>query len=145
MPDRSDNQLRLGKGSAFVISRLKYLRQEPDTWEADFFPMPCSESEHDRVRWGIALSYAHDYFLALRTVEELPSVNDLARLLADAVQQSLAEGMHRPPTPSLRARLEWAELLPHWKQIGLLVESPDGLIPFYRDGHQQGQTEQNVP
>ena len=36
MPRESD-KLKLGKGSAFVKSRLKYLRQEDDAWEADFF------------------------------------------------------------------------------------------------------------
>ena len=30
------HELKLGKGSAFVKTRLKRLRQEDETWEADF-------------------------------------------------------------------------------------------------------------
>ena len=41
MPEEPES-LKLGKGAAFVKSRLKYLRQEDDTWEADFFPIPGS-------------------------------------------------------------------------------------------------------
>ncbi len=32
--------LKLGKGSAFEKGRLKRLRQENETWEADFRAMP---------------------------------------------------------------------------------------------------------
>jgi hypothetical protein len=45
----SHGQLKLGKGAAFVKSRLRRFRQEADAWEADFFPVPCSASEHDSV------------------------------------------------------------------------------------------------
>jgi hypothetical protein len=40
------DKLKLGKGvSFFVKTQLRRLRQEDDTWEADFFPIPCSDSE----------------------------------------------------------------------------------------------------
>ena len=32
--------LKLGKGSAFVKSKLRYLPQTDDVWEVDFQPMP---------------------------------------------------------------------------------------------------------
>src|SRR5436305_9544996 len=82
MPDQND-KLKLGKGAAFVKSRLKYLPQEDDTWEADFFPIPCSGGRHDSVWMGLVLSHAHEYVLAQRMFDEPPTVNDLARLLAD--------------------------------------------------------------
>ena len=37
---REEEKLRLGKGAAFVKGRLKRLRQEEETWEADFQALP---------------------------------------------------------------------------------------------------------
>ena len=44
---REEEKLVLGKGAAFVKSRLKRLRQEDETWEADFqaLPKPITQSE----------------------------------------------------------------------------------------------------
>ncbi len=84
MPDRKDEKLKLGKGSAFVKSHLKVLPQEDDIWEADFFPVPPSEDWREFASMGLVLSQAHEYILAQRRCNEPPGVNDLARLLADA-------------------------------------------------------------
>ncbi len=125
-------ELKLGKGAAFVKSRLKRLRQEDDTWEADFFPIPCSDGQHDSVWMGMVLSHAHDYVLAQRNFDEPPTVNDLARLLAHAMQRPLAGPIHRPRCLYLRGRPEWAELLPHLKQIGIQVVSQEALPKWDR-------------
>jgi hypothetical protein len=132
MPDQRHDKLKLGKGVAFVKSRLKYLRQEYDTWEADFFPIPCAGGRQDSVWWGIVLSQGHDNVLAQRTVEEPPTVNDLARLLADAMQRPMSGPTHRPKVLYLRARPEWAELLPHLKQVGIQAVSQDELPKWDR-------------
>jgi hypothetical protein len=44
---RKKESLTHGKGSAFVKGRLKRLRQEDDTWEADFraLPKPMMQTE----------------------------------------------------------------------------------------------------
>jgi Domain of unknown function (DUF6930) len=153
-----DDKLKLGKGVAFVKSQLRHLRQEDDTWEADFFPIPCSGGEHDSVWMGMVLSQAHDYLLAQRTVEKPPSVNDLARLLADAMQRPLAGPIHRPRCLSMRARPEWAELVPHLKQIGVQVVS-QGTLPKWdrtfgdlyaqvqrvRSAHEAARTRRRLP
>ncbi len=142
MPQEPD-KLRLGKGVAFVKSRLKYLPQEDDTWEADFFPIPCSDGNRECVWMGMVLSHAHEYVLAQRTFEEPPTVNDLARLLADAMQRPMAERSHRPQTLYLRAKPEWVELLPHLKQIGIKVVSQDALPKWDQTfGDLQAQVEQ---
>jgi hypothetical protein len=132
MPDRKNEKLKLGKGAAFVKSRLKYLPQEEDTWEADFFPLPCSEGERECVWMGMVLSHAHEYVLTQRLFEEPPSVNDLARLLADAMQRPLSGRIHRPTALYLRAGPEWAELLPHLKQLGIETISQEGLPKWDR-------------
>jgi len=57
--------------------------------------------------------------LAQRMIEEPPTVNDLANLLAEAMRRPLVDFSHRPQCLYVRARPEWAELLPHLKQIGI--------------------------
>ena len=44
---REEEKLKLGKGAAFDKSRLKRLRQEDETWEADFqaLPKPVTQSQ----------------------------------------------------------------------------------------------------
>jgi hypothetical protein len=143
MADPSE-KLKLGKGASyFVKSRLKRLPQEGDTWEADFFPIPCSDSEQGGVWWGIVLSHDHDTVLAQRTVETPPTVNGLANLLAEAMRRPLADLPHRPRCLYLRARREWAELLPHLRQIGIEALSEDSLPKWDRAfGDLQAQVEQ---
>lgn len=127
-------RLRLGKGASFFVkTQLRRLRQEDETWEADFFAIPCSDSEHDSVWWGIVLSLTHDNVLAQSTVEEPPTVNDLAGLLAEAMRRPLFDFSHRPRILYLRTRPEWAELLPHLKQIGIEVVSQVGLPKWDRN------------
>ena len=127
MSQQSDN-LKLGKGASFFVkTQLRRLQQDDETWEADFFPIPASCSEHDGVWWGIVLSHSHENVLAQRTVEEPPTVNDLANLLAEAMRRPPAGLSHRPRCLYLRARPEWAELLPHLKQIGIEVLSQEAL------------------
>lgn len=123
--DRS--RLKLGKGAYFVKTRLRQLEQEDDTWEADFFPVPSSDARGGDMWLGLVLSHAHDNVLAHLAVREPPGVNDLARLLADAMRRPLTPSAHRPLILHLRNRAEWSELLPHLKQIGIEVAFRDVL------------------
>jgi hypothetical protein len=76
-----ESRLKPGKGASFFVkTQLRRLHQEDNTWKADFFPMPCSDSEHDSVGWGIVFRHFHDKAFAQHTVKKLP-LNDL---LADA-------------------------------------------------------------
>jgi hypothetical protein len=116
------HQLKLGKGVAFVKSQLRRLRQEDDAWEVDFQLMPS---------WGCwvgtVISQTDYYILADRHVDEPPTVNDLARLLADAMLRPFEMGPHRPSTIYVRNRPEWIELLPHLKQLGIKVDLQESL------------------
>ena len=93
------DKLKLGKGAAFVKSRLKYLRQQEDTWEADFFPIPCTGGKHDSVWMGLVLSHAHEYVLAQRNFEEPPTVNDEGRENVEAVVRLSPTHLSRPVPP----------------------------------------------
>ncbi len=66
--------LKLGKGSAFVKSRLRRLPQSEDVWKADFLP----EADH----WmGLVVEQEHGAVFAMKTLGAVPSVNDLASLV----------------------------------------------------------------
>jgi hypothetical protein len=77
--------------------------------------------------WGIVLSHSLDNVLVQHTVGQPPTVNDLAHLLAEAMRRPLVDFSHRPRCIYLRARAEWAELLPHLKQVGIEVVAQDSL------------------
>lgn len=129
MPD-DRTPLKLGKGVFFVKSQLRRLDQEADAWEADFFPLPRSADGQDSVWLGLVLSHAHEHVLAHVIVREPPNVNDLADLLAEAMRRPLVEFAHRPRDLFLRSRPEWAELLPHLQQVGILVQCWDALAKW---------------
>ncbi|MCE9567740.1 MAG: plasmid pRiA4b ORF-3 family protein [Planctomycetes bacterium] len=137
------NKLKLGKGSYFVKTQLRQLEQEDDTWEADFFPIPSSDVGREYVWLGLVLSHAHENVLAHWTVKEPPSVNDLARLLAEAIRRPLTRFAHRPRILHLRNKPEWSELLPHLKQVGIQVIFQDSLPKWDKTfGDLQAQVEQ---
>ncbi len=91
---REEEKPKLGKSAAFVKGRLKRLRQENETWEADFraLPKPIMQSETHYI--GMVVTQPDGFLLADTHVEGRPSVNDLATLLANAMRRPLTEGGH---------------------------------------------------
>ena len=65
-----EEKLKLGKGAAFVKSRLKHLRQSDEIWEAAFreLPQPMQPSPH---HLGIVISQHDGSLLADLIVHEL--------------------------------------------------------------------------
>ena len=60
--------------------------------------------------------------------DHAPTVNDLAKLLADAMYRPLSEDrQHRPASVLLRRNPEWDELLPQLHELGIEVTSADAL------------------
>lgn len=117
---REEVKLLLGKGAAFVKSRLKRLRQEDDAWEADFqaLPKPVGQS----VTHYLGMVVAPDgSFLADSHVEGRPTVNDLATLLAHAMRRPLTGVAHRPSRLHVRGHPQWRELFPHLEELGIEV------------------------
>jgi hypothetical protein len=122
-----DEKLKLGKGVAFVKSRLKRLRQDDDVWEADFRALPKPMTQTETHYLGIVVAQADGRLLADLPVQHTPSVNDLTRLLADAMRRPLTEGPHRPTSIHVRKNPRWKELFPHLKEIGVDVVSQNEL------------------
>jgi uncharacterized protein DUF6930 len=112
--------LKLGKGSAFVKSRLRRLPQSEDVWEADFQP--------DADHWmGLVVEQEHGTVFAMRMLEAAPSVNDLAHLLSDAMRRPWFDSWHRPHSIRLRNNPEWQELVRHLQELRIVVVFSDNL------------------
>jgi Domain of unknown function (DUF6930) len=124
---RKREMLQLGKGVAFVKSQLRRLRQEDETWEADFRALPQAITRSATHYLGMVLTQPDGFFLAELEVERKPTVNDLATLLANAMRRPFVEGSHRPRRIHLRGHPQWQELLPHLKEVGIEVAVRSGL------------------
>jgi hypothetical protein len=117
---RQEEKLKLGKGSAFEKGRLKQLRQENETWEADFqaFPKPMGHNETHYLGMVVAQD---DSLLSDSKVEGPPSVNDVATILARAMRRPLTGGARRPRCIHVRGHPQWRELFPHLEELGIKV------------------------
>ncbi|HEX8200681.1 MAG TPA: hypothetical protein VF590_09350 [Isosphaeraceae bacterium] len=115
-------KLKLGKGAAFVKSRLKRLPQGNDTWEADFRALPKPIMQTVTHYQGMVVALPAGSLLAVLPVHGGPSVNDLATLLAHAMRRPLDGDAHRPKLVRLRGHHQWRELFPHLAELGVGVE-----------------------
>jgi hypothetical protein len=117
---REEEKLWLGKGAAFAKAHLKRLRQEDETWEADFqaLPKPITQSQtHYR---GMVVA-PDGSLLADSHVGGRPTANDLATLLAHAMRRPLTGKAHRPRRLHVRGHPQWKELFPHLDELGIKV------------------------
>ena len=114
-------KLKLGKSAAFVKTQLKQLKQENDTWEADFRALPKPHGQNETHYLGLVVALPKGNPLVSMLVEYTPNVNDLADLLADAMRRPMTESAHRPRQLLLRANPRWEELFPHLKPLGIEI------------------------
>ena len=109
-------KLKLGKRSGFVKRRLSWLPQEDLVREADFCPLPAVLG--GGLWLGLVVSQHDGSVVAQAILEHAPDVNDLATLLAEAMQRPLMEQTRcRPRAFHLRDNPEWDELRPHLAQL----------------------------
>jgi hypothetical protein len=118
----SRRKLKLGKGAAFVKSRLKRLPQSDETWEVDFQALPRPIMQNTTHYLGMVVNRKGDSLLADLPVYGRPSVNDLATLLANAMRRPLDGNARHPKLVRLRGHHQWRELFPHLIEIGVEVE-----------------------
>jgi hypothetical protein len=144
---RQEENLVLGKGAAFVKSRLKRLRQEDQTWEADFQALPKPITQSQTHYWGMVVA-PDGSLLADSHAEGRPTVNDLATLLASAMRRPLAGKARRPHRLHVRGHPQWKELFPHLAELGIEVavhrelpkvqEAYRGYLRKRREAHRAG-------
>jgi hypothetical protein len=126
MPQRP-RKLKLGKSSAFVKRQLSWLQHGDVIQEAGFHPLPAVFGDHG-LWLGLAVSRQDGTVLAQEILDVAPDVNDLAKLLAHAMQRPLmGQGRCRPYAIHLRDNPEWQELYPHLEQLGIEVVLSEGL------------------
>jgi len=117
-----EEKLKLGKGAAFVKSRLKRLPQGDETWEADFQALPKPIDQTQTHYLGMVVTGEGGSLLADSQVQGRPSVNDLATLLAHAMRRPLDGKARRPRLVRLRGHHQWRGLFLHLEEIGVGVE-----------------------
>jgi hypothetical protein len=112
---------KLGKGVAFVKSRLRTLPQGHDIWEADFRALPKPVTQTVTHYQGLVVLQTDGSLIADFPVHRTPSVNDLATLLAHAMRRPLTEDAQRPRRIVFRKNPRWKELFPRLNEIGVEV------------------------
>jgi len=117
-----EEKLKLGKGTVFVKTQLKRLPQHDEVWEADFRAMPKPIMQTETEYLGMVVSTEDGWYLADQSIEDRPSVNDLANLLAHAMRRPLVGHAHRPRRIRLRGHPQWRELFPDLEDVGIDVE-----------------------
>ena len=118
---RKADSLKLGKGAVFDKARLKRLRPEDETWEADFRALPTPVMQNETHYLGMVVMKRGGSVLAETKVEGRPSASDLAALLGKAMRQPLTDGAHRPRRIHVRGHRQWQELFPHLEEVGIDV------------------------
>ena len=129
------DKLVLGKGSKFVKSRLSCLSRTEEVWEADIQPISVwgwDAQSHGELWLGMVLTRLESFHLALLASERVPGVNDLADLLAKAMERPWVMGKRRPARLILRNNPRWEELIPHLRQLKIEVECQEEL-PLWDD------------
>jgi hypothetical protein len=129
------NRLILGKVSAFVQSRLGRLPTTDEVWEADIRPMSVWgwDARRHRELWlGMVMTQIEKFHLALLASEAAPGINDLATLLASAMERAYVKGKLRPTRIVLRSNPQWEDLIPHLKQLKIEVITQQEL-PLWDD------------
>jgi len=115
------DNLKFGKGVAFVKSRLARLSTCEESWEADFRALPQLISQTQTHYLGMVVAKKGGRLLADMTVHGKPTVNDLATLLANAMRRPLDANARRPKVIHLKANPRWRELVPVLGELGIGV------------------------
>jgi hypothetical protein len=127
---RDPGKLKLGKGMAFVKSHIRCLPQSDMVWEVDFLPAPepeCKRLGLDELWLGLVVAQDGGLHLSYSMLDVSPTVNDLAKLLGEAMRRPLVESASRPLCIHLRDNAEWHQLLPHLTQLRIEVDTREAL------------------
>ena len=116
-------------------SRLSRLPRTDEVWEADIQPISAwgwDARRHGELWLGMVLTQTENFHLALLASEAAPGINDLASLLAKAMEHPWVMGKRRPAQIVLRNNTQWEELIPHLRQLKIEVISQQEL-PLWDD------------
>ena len=125
---KEHRRLKLGKSAAFVKTHLKQAPQAKETWEADFRALPKPAKQTETHYLGLVVALPKGDPLVYMPVEYTPTVNDLADLLAKAMNRPLTGSPRRPERIHLRGNPRWEELFRHLNELGIEVAIQDELL-----------------
>jgi hypothetical protein len=140
-----EERLKLGKGAAFVKSRIGRLPESGETWEADFEALPKPMTQTETHYLGMVVGKEDGAMLADLCVHGRPSVNDLATILANAMRRPLDGKGRRPTLVRLRGHRQWRELFPVLEGLGIGVSVErklPGIQKAFRDHLRRLRNEQ---
>jgi hypothetical protein len=118
---RQIEKLNLCEGSVFDTTRLKELPQQNETWEADFEALPKPYSQSKTPYLGMIITKTNGSILAERQVEGIPTVNDMATMLSNAMLSPLTGDARRPSRIYVRDHTPWDEVYLYLREIGIKV------------------------
>ena len=122
---------KLGRRWTFLKRRLLRLTQEPLAVEVDYCPLPGILGEEYDLWLGLVVNRHSGDILMDGILDETPTVEDLAFVLAGAMDCPLSHGTScRPQKVFLRDNPEWEELFPHLKQLGIEVVLTEDILAW---------------
>src|SRR6516225_2386945 len=122
----TDRPSRSSRHTASTSPFLSRLPRTDEVWEADIQPISVwgwDARRHGELWLGMVLTRLENFHLALLAHEEAPGINDLADLLAKAMERPWVMGKQRPARIVLRNNPQWVELIPHLRQLKIEVET----------------------
>lgn len=118
---RQEKKVNLSVGTAFNTTRLKELPQVNETWEADFEALPKAYTQNKRQYLGMVITKKDGSILAERQVENSPTINDMATMLANAMLCPLTQHARRPARLYVREYTPWDAIYPHLRGLGIKI------------------------
>jgi tetratricopeptide (TPR) repeat protein len=117
-----------------IKERLKRVEQEFDVWQADVRPVATwiETAAGERVRpWLVMIvSQTTSFVLGSSMFETKPDADHVWDIVAKAIEVPSIENPHRPSSLEIGRDPLWAELSPHFDQLGISVDSPESLETF---------------
>jgi len=120
----------LARRWAFLKPRLLRLRQKSHGFQVDFCPLPDIVENEYGFWLGLVVDPGLDLILATSILYEPPIVQDLAKILTDAMQCPLPCGCFRPEIVLFRDNPEWDQLFPFLGQVGIEAVVTEDLLSW---------------
>ncbi len=109
------------KAKTAVARHIKSLRQEEQTWEADFQALPKPLLQAETQYLGQVVCKTNGSLLARMQIDGSPKADHLSALLASAMQRPLTGKAHRPGHLLVRGHRQWQELFTPLEELGIKV------------------------
>ena len=119
---------KLGRRWAFVKRRVVRLPQEPFVVEVDFCPLPDIVEDEYGFWLGLVVDHDTGFILMTSFLDEPPSAEDAADVVARAMENSHPNVPCRPRMVLLRDNPTWEALFPWLKQLGIETVITDDLL-----------------